>query len=267
MSDDDIGDLAQYDREELIGALVDCARYGEPDDLEMVKRLIAHDATLVNGQDEQGRTPVHMCCANGHDSVLEILLPHNPDKTVLSAEGCTPLHFAAANGSEKCVKALMDYGYDIAVKNKFGRKAIDDCWEKGFQKVEDMLLLKDPDVEEELKKQQAALSKTDLSGLGEKGLKETSSEGPVAASSSSSSSSTAQPPAGGYSHSSVARPAAAAAPAAESAPAPVAEEVAAASSEKEGEGAAAKEVQSTETAAVDAPAPASPAHLSMMDMD
>ena len=156
--------LSEYPREELVAALIEAARYGEADDLDLVAKIVAFDGSLVNAQDDQGRSPVHMCCANGHDAVLALLLQHSPDKSVVNIQGSTPLHFAAIKGSEKCVELLLKYGYNASAKDSLGRKPIDDCWEKGFQKVEDMLLLQDKEVEAELRRQELNVADDGMDG-------------------------------------------------------------------------------------------------------
>eukprot|EP01063_Lacrimia_lanifica_P021516 TRINITY_DN2895_c0_g3_i1.p1 TRINITY_DN2895_c0_g3~~TRINITY_DN2895_c0_g3_i1.p1 ORF type:complete len:240 (+),score=116.46 TRINITY_DN2895_c0_g3_i1:57-776(+) len=181
--------LSEYPREELVSALLDAARYGDDDDKALVKQLVEFDPTLVNEADAQGRNAVHMSCANGHEDVLKTLLACKPDVTKVNAEGSSPLHFAAAKGSEACVKILLLAGYPPAAKNKLGRKPLDECWEKEprdvFQKVEDLLLVKDPDIDEALKEHEAKIEAGDLDGM----------DPPPgqAPSSSSSSSSTSKP--------------------------------------------------------------------------
>ena len=157
-------DLSKYPRSDVVDTLLESSRYGDDDDADMVRAIVEFDKDMINEQDSQGRTAVHMACANGHSDILKILLEAKPKSDIITFEGSTALHFAASNGNESCIAQLLAAGFSITAKNKFGRKPIDECWGKGNSKIEDMFLMKDPEVE-------AALPKTekpdagDLSGM------------------------------------------------------------------------------------------------------
>ncbi|KAJ9439846.1 Ankyrin repeat-containing protein P16F5.05c [Diplonema papillatum] len=155
--------LSEYPREELVGELIQAARYGEQEDVDLLRRLLVHDTTLAAETDDQGRTAAHMCCANGKDNILKVILENSkPDPAAVNNEGNTALHYAAFNGSIECVKLLLAAGYDVMARNKNNKKPIDECWGKGFDKVEDMLLLKDTDVDAELAKREEKVTDKDI---------------------------------------------------------------------------------------------------------
>eukprot|EP01060_Flectonema_neradi_P039828 TRINITY_DN891_c4_g1_i1.p1 TRINITY_DN891_c4_g1~~TRINITY_DN891_c4_g1_i1.p1 ORF type:complete len:203 (+),score=53.10 TRINITY_DN891_c4_g1_i1:43-651(+) len=157
-------DLSKYPRSDVIDTLLESSRYGEDDDIEMVQTIIDYDTSFVNEQDGQGRTALHMACANGHSEILKVLLTAKPDADKVTTEGSTALHFAASNGNESCIAQLLAAGFSITAKNKFGRKPIDECWGKGNSKIEDLFLMKDPEVEAALPKSEKPEA-GDLSGM------------------------------------------------------------------------------------------------------
>ena len=40
----------------------------------IVKDLIRHNKTIINSEDEEGNTPLHMAALAGHDNVIQALL-------------------------------------------------------------------------------------------------------------------------------------------------------------------------------------------------
>eukprot|EP01064_Diplonema_japonicum_P021634 TRINITY_DN3119_c1_g2_i1.p1 TRINITY_DN3119_c1_g2~~TRINITY_DN3119_c1_g2_i1.p1 ORF type:complete len:224 (+),score=74.31 TRINITY_DN3119_c1_g2_i1:23-673(+) len=159
--------LADYSDKDLTAELVEAARYGEDEDIELIGKILSYKGELVDGTDGQGRTALHMACANGHAKVVKMLLEREvkPKLDATNEEGNTPLHFAAINGSKEIVKALLIAGYNITARNKFDRKPIDEAWDRKNTEVEDVLLLKDPDVEAELKKHESKINPGDLKDM------------------------------------------------------------------------------------------------------
>eukprot|EP01059_Diplonema_ambulator_P028983 TRINITY_DN4803_c0_g1_i1.p1 TRINITY_DN4803_c0_g1~~TRINITY_DN4803_c0_g1_i1.p1 ORF type:complete len:213 (+),score=70.06 TRINITY_DN4803_c0_g1_i1:50-688(+) len=160
-------DLSAYPESELVAALIDAARYGDEEDVVMIGKILDFKGELVDAEDEQGRSALHMACANGHVSVVKLLLGRKvkPKIDAQNKEGSTPMHFAAMNGSKEIVQDLLNAGYNVAIRNKFNRKPIDEAFDRSHTALEDLLLLKDPDVEAELKQHESRLNPSDLQGL------------------------------------------------------------------------------------------------------
>ena len=111
---------------------------------------------IVNGQDHQGNTALHMASANGHLAVVETLLCHTKTKDVLQYKtnhsGNTPLHWAAANGHDKTVALLLQHVPDIDVlsKNNFGRSSLTEGFSSNNTEVVKHILEHDSAAEEKL---------------------------------------------------------------------------------------------------------------------
>lgn len=138
------------------------ARYSEQGDLDTMKELLREDNSLLNAQDELGRTAMHMACANGHEAVVDWLLKAGA-AALPNVEGSTALHHAALNNHLRCAEMLLQSRRWLPnTTNVFGRTAVQEIREKQFEEME-LLLLK---YDEELDKY-VAPSNAEVVGLNE----------------------------------------------------------------------------------------------------
>lgn len=61
----------------------------------------------INGQDEDGKTPLHLASEQGHEVCIEILLNYNADISLANDRGQLPFHAALINGHSQCVDLLI----------------------------------------------------------------------------------------------------------------------------------------------------------------
>lgn len=113
--------------------LLDCARFGELDD---IKLFIDHNASsaakrteLITAIGRAGNTMLHMAAANGHVHVAEYLISQMPEPVrafvnSTNQEGSTALHWAALNGQLAIVELLIRNGADPKIKNSAGHTAL-----------------------------------------------------------------------------------------------------------------------------------------------
>lgn len=136
--------------EELLEAnneLLQCARYGESEDL---KELLVLGAN-VNYQDESGTTALHKAAANGEVECM-IILKQQGANHVSNAQGNYPLHWAAQNGKFGAVKYLIDNYEDIdmLVQNSFGRSILTEAFQSQNTDVIELCLSHSSATEEKL---------------------------------------------------------------------------------------------------------------------
>jgi hypothetical protein len=129
---------------ELRDELLECARYGEEDDL----RAILTHGIDVNHQDDNGNTAMHKAAANGQIACMAILKEFGA-AFKLNEQRNSPLHWAAQNGRADAIKFLIDhYEVDVLEKNAMGRSALTEAFQsKNTDCIE--LCLSHPSASEE----------------------------------------------------------------------------------------------------------------------
>lgn len=110
---------------ELNNEVLECARYGEPDELKEYLKAGAN----VNFADESGNTALHKASANGHVHCLQILREFGSKFTV-NAQGNSPAHWAAENGKAEALKLLLEcFEVDVLQKNGLGRSILTEAFQ------------------------------------------------------------------------------------------------------------------------------------------
>ena len=85
---------------------------------------------LSNGSDLEEkvlvtkRSALHLASADGHSSLLQLLIDHRGDVNSRDITGGTPLHFASQEGHLSCVAMLLQAGADPLMPDKTGALSI-----------------------------------------------------------------------------------------------------------------------------------------------
>ena len=72
-----------------------------------VQELVEKENCGVSSEDNDGKTPLHIACQNGHTKVVKILLARGADVDHRNAQGCTPLNLAVRKGHKEAVELLL----------------------------------------------------------------------------------------------------------------------------------------------------------------
>lgn len=133
MSDHVQQQLSEEDQAEVI----ECARYGELEDLQALLELGAN----ANYADEGGSTALHKAAANGSTDIARLLHKHGALYTA-NASGNTPLHWACLNGHKDMVELLLSIYPDVDIysKNQFGRSAFTEALAAGHEEIGRIML-------------------------------------------------------------------------------------------------------------------------------
>eukprot|EP00729_Bicosta_minor_P017468 gene17468-23692_t len=117
--------------------LLECARYGETDDL----KLLLSEGVSPNHAGGGGNTPLHMASANGFLECVRALIERKATY-VNNDNGNSPLHWAVLNKHLEVTKLLMaSYPeIDVLAKNGFGKSALTEAFGAGEAAITSMVL-------------------------------------------------------------------------------------------------------------------------------
>jgi hypothetical protein len=78
-----------------------------------VEKLLVDDPERVYQRGVYGRTPLHLACALGEESIAKVLIFEGADVNATAEGGWTALHWAAMTGRKELVRRLIDEGADV----------------------------------------------------------------------------------------------------------------------------------------------------------
>ena len=117
--------------------LLECARYGEDDELAALLKL----GVPIDHADDSGNTALHKASANGHISILKLLAASGASHAPNSS-GNYPLHWAVQQGQHDAVSILLDLypNIDVLAQNSFGRSASTEAFAKNDSRLVELVL-------------------------------------------------------------------------------------------------------------------------------
>lgn len=136
----------KYTDEQGLTPLHIAAFYGYP----LIIELLLENGSDINALDNFSRTPAHYAALRGQQNALLFLL-HNNALMFGDNEGNTPLHLCCSNGHDACVKALlyfMEFSYsklDINVQNNQGDTPLHLSFKWGYSNIVQILIEQDAD--------------------------------------------------------------------------------------------------------------------------
>ncbi len=135
-----------WTKEMMDAEVVECARYGDTDDL----RALLADGADVNSKDDGGSTGMHKAAANGQVESMIILKEFNA-LHLPNDGGNLPCHWAVQNGQLDAFKFIVDnYDIDVLAKNGQGRSTLTEAFTKGNEDVLEAVLSHPSASEEKL---------------------------------------------------------------------------------------------------------------------
>ena len=74
--------------------------------------VLRHDASSVNVQDNSGKTPLLLAASNSNLHIMQLLLQHGADMSILTLSNWAPLHAAVMSGN---AAAFMRYDHPFSL--------------------------------------------------------------------------------------------------------------------------------------------------------
>lgn len=138
--------FVKYKDEQGFTFLHVAAFYGYP----LIIELLLEYGSEINAMDNFSRTPAHYAALRGHQNALLFLL-HNNALMIGDNEGNTPLHLCCSNGHDVCVKALLyfmefsDSKLNINVQNNQGDTPLHLSFKWGYFNIVQILIEQEGD--------------------------------------------------------------------------------------------------------------------------
>ncbi|CAN9412095.1 unnamed protein product [Alternaria alternata] len=105
-----------------------------------VKLLVAVDPAMINGKDENERTPLIVAAEHGHIEVIMLLLKEGADVNAQGGRYGTALQAASVEGHRDVVELLLDRGADINAQGGRYGTALQAASAEGHKDVVELLL-------------------------------------------------------------------------------------------------------------------------------
>ena len=90
-------------------------------DLEKVRAMLEENPELINTQDTQGNTPLHLAAYKGYMEVAELLIAEGADVNCRNKHGDTPIHYAAKGGQKNIIEFFLSKEVDVNITDYHGR--------------------------------------------------------------------------------------------------------------------------------------------------
>lgn len=130
--------MASFSQEELDSETLECARYGEEEDL----RSLLVSGANANHVDSAGNSALHKASANGEVGCMRVLKEFGA-LLMANRQGNLPTHWAAQNGKAEALQFLVDnYSeqIDLLAKNSFGRSSLTEAFQSQNEAVIEICL-------------------------------------------------------------------------------------------------------------------------------
>ncbi|NLT25033.1 MAG: ankyrin repeat domain-containing protein [Syntrophorhabdus sp.] len=86
--------------------------------IALARLLLEHGADVNVREGRNNRTGLHLACLEGHTDTARLLLEHRAEVNARDRVGCAPLHLACMGGGHPdIVRLLLEHGADITTRD------------------------------------------------------------------------------------------------------------------------------------------------------
>ena len=115
--------------------------------LPLVKYLIEKHNIGINNKDEDGKTPLHIACEKGYQSIIDYFISKGADVFARDDKGYYAIHYAAIGGYLSIVKYLIEqHNFDVNSKGSANVTPLHEACLNGHLQIVEYLISKGADL-------------------------------------------------------------------------------------------------------------------------
>lgn len=126
--------------------------------LKKAENLILSNPEIVNTEDLNGHTPLHIVSNDGHTYIAKVLLENGADPNEKNINGQDALMYASRSGYTEIAKLLIDYGADVYSRCNYGCSPLINAVKNGHYEIVELLVAKRSHVNDHIEGHSALMS-------------------------------------------------------------------------------------------------------------
>lgn len=112
--------VSVFDIEEMLGS--------QDPNLDAVRRILENNKSIIEAEDENGSTALHIAAEYGLYKATKVLLESHTNESTPNSLDTELLHIACSAGHKDIVKLFLDHGVAIEARHGDGTPLISACW-------------------------------------------------------------------------------------------------------------------------------------------
>ena len=115
-------------------------------DIDEIKTFLNQNPEMINGMDQNGRTPLFFAAGNGNIELCRLLIEKEAKVSIRNKYGRTPLNYAIWSNNKEIVELLIEEGADINNRDNEGYAILQQVLTEDQEDIAELLITKGADI-------------------------------------------------------------------------------------------------------------------------